>query len=142
MFGKIDERYLVDTNIVIYAENHDLYLGEHCKQVFMAGSGMLATTEAVIEELSYRQRENVTFMHIYSVKDISPEVEELHYDTEQDLSLADKSLIQCAIDHPEIAGIITYDKDIKNVVPTRLIKSEKQFFIGTAEQFLKKKNRL
>ena len=82
------------------------------------------------------------FTQIYNVKTISPEVAELHYDTQEDLSLADKSLIQCAIDHPEIAGIITYDKDISNVVPARLIKSEKKFFVGNAEQFLKKMNRL
>ena len=100
------------------------------------------TTDAVMNELSLRQRDHMHFTKIYSVKGISPEVAELHYDTQEDLSLADKSLIQCAIDHPEIAGIITYDKDISNVVPARLIKSEKKFFIGNAEQFLKKINRL
>ena len=86
----------------------------------------MATTDAVVNELSFRQKEYVSFNMVYNVKTISPEVNEMHYDTDDDLSLADKSLIQCAIDHPEIAGIITYDKDISSVVPARLIKSEKK----------------
>jgi hypothetical protein len=127
---------------VIYATNNDTFFGEHCKQAFMSGSGMLATTKAVMNELSQRQRDQTRFMQIYGVKSISPDVDELHYNGDKELSLADKSLIQCAIDNPAIAGIITYDKDISSVVPARLIKSEKKFFIGTAEQFLKKLNRL
>ena len=127
---------------MIYAANNDRFLGEHCKQVFNAGSGALATTEAVMSELSPRQKGQAYCIQVHSVKSISPEVAELRYNADKELSLADKSLIQCAIDHPEIAGIITYDKDISGVVPARLIKSEKKFFVGNAEQFLKKMNRL
>lgn len=81
-------------------------------------------------------------MKVYDVENISPEVAELRYgDESYELSIADRSLIQCAIDNPEIGGIITYDTDIKNVVPSRLIRSEKPFFIGTADAFLKKRGK-
>jgi hypothetical protein len=79
---------------------------------------------------------------VYNVDKISPEVAEMRYGDERyELSIADRSLIQCSIDHPEIGGIITYDTDIKSVVPSRLIKTDKPFFIGTADAFLKKRGR-
>ena len=48
-----------------------------------------------------------------------------------------------AEDHPEIGGIITYDKDFKAIATSGLISSKsskysKHFFVGNANEFLKK----
>jgi hypothetical protein len=138
-FGTGKEVYLVDANIFLYALNRDRYYGRYCAETLMHGGPMVATTVQVMDEI---RQPNDIIVKLFDVKTISPEVDELHYDTAEDLSKADKSLIQCAIDHPEVIGIISYDTDIRNVVPTQLIKSEKKFFVGNAEEFLKKTNRL
>jgi predicted nucleic acid-binding protein len=138
-FGPGNEMYLIDANIFLYALNGDKYCGRYCNETIMHGGPSVATTKQVMQEI---RQQNKFPVKVFDVKKISPEVDELHYDTAEDLSLADKSLIQCAIDHPEIIGIISYDADIKNVVPTQLIKSEKKFFVGNAQEFLKKTNQL
>ena len=107
-FGAPNEVYLIDTNIFLYALNHEGYFGEYCNEVLNNGSSV-ATTRQVIEEI--RQPNNYR-VRLYDVKEISKEVKELHYDTAEDLSFADRSLIQCAIDHPEVIGIISYDYEI------------------------------
>ena len=137
-FGDAD-KFLVDTNIFLYAMNRDRYYGSACSNLLSICAGELITTNHVINEI----RQYCPFtMKVYNVDKISPEVAEMRYGDESSyLSLADRSLIQCAIEHPEIGGIITYDTDIKNVVPSRLIKTEKPFFIGTAEEFLKKRGK-
>ena len=55
----------------------------------------------------------------------------------------DLSLIQAPIDHPEIAGIITYDRDFKAIATSGLISSKSSryasnFFVGNAIEFLEK----
>jgi len=138
-FGKGEDIYLVDTNIFLYALNKEPYYGRYCIETLRQAGEEIATTKQVTQEIL---QPNEYSVRIFDVKNISPKVNELHYDTAEDLSIADKSLIQCAIDNPEVIGIISYDTDIKNVVPTQLIKSERKFFVGNAEEFLKKTNRL
>ena len=133
-FSNIKEKYLLDANVFIYAINNDQYRGKHCHEV-LTGAHPVATTGQVMDEV--KQYHNYS-VKVYNVKKISPEVDALRYNSVKELSLADKSLIQCAIDHPEVVGIITNDKDIISVVPNHLIKSEKTFFIGRANEFLKK----
>jgi predicted nucleic acid-binding protein len=128
-------KFLVDTNIFLYATNQDRHYGDACSTILSLYQENLVTTNHVVDEI---KQFDIDAMKVYTVMKISPEVEELHYD-DGELSIADMSLIQCAIDHPEISGIITYDTDIKSVVPSRLIKSEKPFFIGTADDFMKKR---
>jgi predicted nucleic acid-binding protein len=136
-FGDAD-RYLIDTNIFLYAINRDQYYGDYCRQL-LSCVGELVTTNHVIDEIKQFCEFKVK---VYEIDEISPEVAELRYGDERyELSIADRSLIQCAIDYPEIGGIITYDADIKSVVPSRLIKTDKPFFIGTADAFLKKRGR-
>jgi rRNA-processing protein FCF1 len=132
-FGKGYEIYLVDTNVFIYALNKDRFRGRHCEKI-LTGSFPIATTGHVMDEI--RRRHDYS-LKIFNIKNISPEVDELRYNSLKTLSKADKSLIQCAIDYPEIVGIITNDIDIKSVVPNRLIQSE-SFFIGRPNEFLKK----
>jgi len=137
-FGRGRSVYLVDANIFIYALNNDERYGKHCQ---IALSESVATTEQVLAEV---KQENIYNIRVYKVKKISPEVNALRYENDKmkTLSEADKSLIQCAIDNPEICGIITNDFDIKSVVPDHLIKSEVKFFVGRPHEFLKKMGRL
>jgi rRNA-processing protein FCF1 len=131
-FGDMDQIYLVDANIILYAANKDPKRGYNCKLIMETAP--IKTTERVLKEI---KQYNPFLMGAYKVKEISPEVKELKYNSLKELSDADRSLIQCAIDHPEIAGIITYDKDIESVVPSRLIKSEKKFFIGRPIEYMR-----
>ena len=131
---EINPVYLLDANVFIYAINNDKYRGKHCQEILTTKAN-IATTENVINEV---RQKNPYDVRIIKVKEISNEVNELKYNSLKELSLADKSLIQCAIDDPCIAGIITNDYDIKSVVPDRLIKNEKAFFIGRPNEFLKK----
>lgn len=132
--------YLLDANVFIYVLNNDPHRGKHCEKVMRFN---VATTQQVLDEI--KQKHDFT-PKIYKVGTISPEVEELKYDSDKmagkQLSKADKSLIQCAIDHPEICGIITNDFDIKSVSPEHLIKSETKFFIGRPNEFLKKMGKI
>jgi len=134
-FGKIKVKYLLDANVFIYAINKDQYRGKHCNEV-LTGAYPVATTEQVMEEVKQYHHYSVP---VLKVKQISPEVDALRYNSVKELSLADKSLIQCAIDHPEVVGIITNDKDIISVVPNHLIKSETTFFIGRPNEYLKRR---
>jgi hypothetical protein len=136
-FGDAD-KYLLDANIFIHSYNmDDKWRGMQCHNIFMTGKGNLATTDRVVQELPTLY-DRLYEVKVYEVKAICRDVDELRYDELCPLSIADKSLIQCAIDHPEIAGIVTYDADIWNVCPKSLIKSEKDFFIGNAQAFLKR----
>lgn len=129
----------MDANIILYALNDNKISGNYCKEAILCSGEIIATTKQVMKEIRQPNTFNIPAI---DVKTISPEVDELHYDTAEDLSIADKSLIQCAINNPNVIGIISYDSDIKNVVPSQLIKSEKKFFVGNAREFLKKTNKL
>jgi hypothetical protein len=98
----------------------------------------IGTTNWVIKEV---REYNPYRVRLYKVEKFSPEVMEIKFAGLKQPSFADKSLIQCAIDNPEICGIITNDQDIKNAVPSHMIRCEKPFFVGRANEFLKKKGR-
>jgi len=55
-------------------------------------------------------------------------------------SIADLSLVQAACEHPEVRGIITYDKDFARIATAGLIerKSSVKFWLGSAKQFVEK----
>jgi len=125
--------YLVDANIFIYAIRNNPYRGAHCKKI-LEGSHPVATTKRVLNEVKNKHDYKI---RVFNVKEISPEVDELKYNGTKELSDADKSLIQCAINQPNIDGIITNDMDIKSVCPQSMIKSEKKFFIGRPYEYLK-----
>ena len=127
--------YLIDANVFIYAINKDKYHGKCCHELLTISTN-LATTKQVISEVKQYNPYRIRYI---IVKKISEEVHELRYNSIKELSVADKSLIQCAIDNPHVAGIITNDYDIKSVVPERLIRNEKAFFIGRPNEFLKKR---
>ena len=136
-FGK-EKIYLVDANIIIYAINNDSHRGNSCKKVLSMPN--IATTERVFDEA----QNDISFkLKTYKVKEICEELKELKTNTLKQPSEKDLSLIQAAIDHPEIGGIITYDQDFKGIATSGLIKSKSSkyasnFFVGNAAEFLKK----
>lgn len=136
-FGK-DRVFLIDANIIIYSLNKDPQRGTSCKKVLSLSN--IATTERVIKEVrNYSNKK----LKIYKVEGISEELKELKTNSLKQPSLKDFSLIQAAIDHPEIGGIITYDRDFKAIATSGLMKSksskfEAEFFVGPAVDFLKK----
>jgi len=136
-FGK-DRVFLIDANIIIYSLNNDRQRGKSCKKVLSLSN--IATTERVINEV--QNYKNKT-LKIYKVKKISEELKELKTNKLKQPSMKDLSLIQAAIDHPQIGGIITYDHDFKAIAASGLINSKSSkfaanFFVGDAADFLKK----
>jgi len=136
-FGK-DRVFLIDANIIIYSINNDAHRGQSCKNVLSMLN--IATTERVLNEV---KKDLDMKIRIYKVKEICQELKELKTNTLKQPSEKDLSLIQAAIDHPEIGGIITYDRDFKAIATSGLIKSksskyESNFFVGNAVEFLKK----
>jgi predicted nucleic acid-binding protein len=79
---------------------------------------------------------------VLKMKKLTAVVSDLQATTDKQPSKVDLSLLQVAIDHPEIKGIITYDKDFKRIASAGIITQGKtNFFVGTAEEFLKKRGK-
>ncbi len=130
--------YLVDANIIIYALEKEDYRNKSCRKILNRED--IATTRRVLEEVHRDFKNN---LKIYTVRRISKELRELRTNTLKQPSEADLSLIQAAIDHPEVAGIITYDKDFKNIATAGLIQTKSsqfspKFWVGNAREFLEK----
>jgi predicted nucleic acid-binding protein len=139
-FGK-DRVFLIDANIFIYSLNNDSYRGRSCKNV-LSRCCNIATTEQVLNEVKNRKY-NTDTIPTYTVNEICFEVRERIANSLKQPSEKDLSLIQAAIEHPEIGGIITYDQDFKSIATSGLIKSKSskdasEFFVGDAVEFLKK----
>lgn len=136
-FGN-EKIFLVDANVIIFAVNDDKSHGNDCKQVLRRND--IAITDKILDEIHNEIKYRFI---IYEVKDISEEVKELSTNFLKQPSKKDLSLIQAAIDHPEIYGIITYDNDFKNLATSGFIKSktpkeDSVFFVGNAKEFLAK----
>ena len=130
--------YLIDANIIIYALEKKDKRGRDCRLLLSRDD--IATTKRILEEV---HRDFDRSLKIYRVKRISEELRELRTNTFKQPSEADLSLIQAALDHPEITGIITYDRDFKNIATAGLIQLKTpsfypKFWVGNAEEFLKK----
>jgi hypothetical protein len=134
-FGKKQGIYLLDANVFICAQHSDPR-AIFCQQVLLEGN--VATTDLVISELDEMRPE----VKVYKVKKMTDEILQLKANTEKKASLQDLSLIQVAIDNPEIVGILTYDLDFKRVASAGIVQSKSnyrdKFFVGTPEEYLKK----
>jgi len=135
-YGTSKPVYLLDANIFLYSHNVTPWVGSLCRRIFVEQHDGIATTDRVMDELPCLGGYYV--IKVFDVKALSEEVDAMRYDELRPLSVADKSLIQCSIEHPEIAGIVTYDADIRGVCPASLIKSDRPFFIGDALAFMKR----
>ena len=133
-----EKRFLVDANIVLYAHNKDPVRGRDCEQVLLVAR--VAATPQVLEEV----RPSCTpTLFVYTVKEISPLLRELWTDRSKQPSTADLSLIQAALDNPEVCGIITYDRDFKAIAARGFIRSQSSktaddFWVGTAREYLER----
>lgn len=139
-FGK-EKIFLVDANVIIFAVNNDKSHGRDCKKVLRRND--IAITDKVLDEV---HNEINYHFYTYEVKDMSEEVKQLSTNFLKQPSKKDLSLIQAAVDHPEIGGIITYDNDFKNLatsgfIGSRTPKEDTIFFVGNAKDFLAKYGR-
>jgi len=140
LYGR-PQQYLVDANIVLYAINKDERYGKYCEKVL--DHLKIATTKRVFAELKNYRGDHI---HIYDVKEISPEIAELHTNRMKQPTEADLSLIQAAVNRPEIKGIISYDSDIKAVAASGIVDKlslsmHAHLIVGNAQEILKRENK-
>lgn len=135
LYNNVSPIYLIDANICIYSINKHPKYGKDCTNLIKLCN--VSTTDTVMREVrGYLCRK----LHIFKTPHITPEIEELKTNKIKQPSIQDKSLLQCALKHPEISGIITYDKDFKNIATSGIINthsSNKNFWVGNAHEFLK-----
>jgi len=137
------DTYLVDANIIIYALQEKGYHKKYCYTVITLRSPtiMIATTKQIIKEVgSTMQGKIPDTLMIYNINHISKELQELKTNFLKQPSQSDLSLVQAAYNHPEVKGIITYDKDFQRIATSGLLerRSSVKFWLGDAKQFIKK----
>jgi predicted nucleic acid-binding protein len=135
--------YLVDANILIYAFDSRSVRRKYCQAILtMQTSSMsIATTRQIIEEVGSAIEQQLPEMFLtYNVNMIPGDLKELKTNFLKQPSIADLSLVQAAYEHPEVRGIITYDKDFTRIATAGLIerKSSEKFWLGDAKQFVEK----
>ena len=135
--------YLLDANILIYADNKNDKRNHLCKQIlrFTSPEIKVGTTDIIIGEVKKNKKIRVPReFHIYKTGKISDELTDLKTNYLKQPSEADLSLIQAAIEHAEIKGIITYDRDFTRIAAQGLVqkKSSSKFWLGNARDFLEK----
>ena len=133
-----EKRYLVDANVLLYARNRDPERGRDCERVLVVAK--IAVTQQVLDEVRPSYESSI---EVYRVKEIAPKLRELWTDDSKQPSLADLSLVQAALENPEICGIITYDRDFKAIATRGFIRSQSSksaddFWVGTAKEYLEK----
>lgn len=135
--------YLVDANILIYAFEQRSTRQKYCQAILAMQSPSLciAATRQIIDEIGsvLEQKLPETFL-IYTVNMIPRELSEVKTNFLKQPSVADLSLVQAAYEHPEVRGIITYDKDFARIATAGLVetKSSMKFWLGNAREFVEK----
>jgi predicted nucleic acid-binding protein len=135
--------YLIDANILIYAHtNHDKR-SKICKKVliFNSSSIKIGTTTVILDEINKNKSIVIPEkMKIYTTGKLTNELADLKTNYLKQPSPADLSLVQAAIEHAEVRGIITYDKDFSRIATKGVIqkKSSSHFWLGNASEFLNK----
>jgi hypothetical protein len=136
--NNISDVYLIDANIAYNASKKHSEVQSYCQLIITHPK--VATTRQVFDEFKHRFDD---MQLIYEIKDITNEVKQLYSSFKNPCSENDLSLIQAAIDNPEIIGIITYDGGFKAIASSGIITSKRKttgadFFVGNAQEFLKK----
>lgn len=135
--------YLVDANILIYAFEPRSSRRRYCQAILdmQSSSLCIATSRQIIEEVGsvLEQKLPETFL-VYTVNMIPSELTEVKTNFLKQPSVADLSLVQAAYEHPEVRGIITYDKDFARIATAGLVerKSSMKFWLGNAKEFVEK----
>jgi predicted nucleic acid-binding protein len=134
--------YLIDSNVFIYANNEDGSRGRFCRKIikFDSYNIKIGTSDKVINEVSNDIDNIPKTIKIFRTGAISDKLKELKTNFLKQPSEADLSLIQVAIEHPEVIGIITYDQDFDRIATSGLIEfiSSRSFWLGDAKEFLEK----
>ncbi len=135
--------YLVDANILIYAFEKHAHRGRYCQAIIALKSPriLIATTRQILEEVGpVISQQLPETLRIYTVGVISNELQELKTNFLKQPSASDRSLVQAAYEHPEVRGIITYDKDFGRIATSGVIerRSSVKFWLGDAKQFVEK----
>jgi predicted nucleic acid-binding protein len=135
--------YLVDANILIYAFDSRSGRQKYCQAILsmQTPSMSIATTRQIIEEVgSAIEQQLPDAILIYRIGAIPNDLAEIKTNILKQPSIADLSLVQAAYTHPEVRGIITYDKDFTRIATAGLIerKSSEKFWLGDAKQFVEK----
>jgi predicted nucleic acid-binding protein len=135
--------YLIDANILIYAFESRSARRKYCQAILAMHASPLciATTRQIIDEVgsAIEQQLPEGFLK-YHVGTIPGDLTEIKTDFFKQPSIADLSLVQAAYEHPEVRGIITYDKDFARIATAGLVerKSAVKFWLGDAKQFVEK----
>ncbi len=135
--------YLIDANILIYADKKSDKRNTACKKIlnFDSNKIKIGTTSTIVHEVDQNERIKLPeHIKIYKTGKLSDELTALKTNYLKQPSAADLSLIQAAIEHAEIKGIITYDKDFDRIATQGIVqkRSTSKFWLGTASQFLSK----
>lgn len=138
--------YLLDANIMIYAKDNPTYQGEMCRKILSVKTASIhmGTTTEIIKEIGPIVKKQLPeTIHIYKSGKLLRTLERLKATGFKQPSQADLSLIQAAIEHPEIHGIITYDQDFNRIATAGFVEkhSSRKFLIINAAKFIKKFNR-
>ncbi len=139
--------YLVDANVFIYAGEEQGYRANACRKILghKSKSFKIGTTQNIIDEIGEQRRSELSDeILIFSCGKLNKELLELKSNSLKQPSKADLSLLQAAICHPEVHGIISYDSDFGNIASSGVVnkRSSRELWLGTAEDFMAKKMRI
>jgi len=135
--------YLIDANIIIYALESSDERARACQEILRLRPGdiRIGVTQRILGELTgIKNHQLPESLIVYKAGTLPPHLLSLKTNYLKQPSEADISMIQAAVQHPEIKGIITYDRDFNRVATQGLIEkhSNRKFWLGDASLFLKK----
>jgi len=135
--------YLIDSNILIYAENKHDKRSNSCQKILKFNSPKIkiGVTNVILDEVKKNKNIKISEkIKIYTTGKISDDLKDLRTNYLKQPSKADLSLVQTAIEHAEIKGIITFDRDFSRIATRGVIqkRSSSNFWLGNASDFLKK----
>ncbi|HEQ79021.1 MAG TPA: PIN domain-containing protein [Euryarchaeota archaeon] len=119
---KQEPTFLLDANIFLNAYRNDHKFGKICWWILKDSGIKMATTYRVLKEIENTHNNELPgLLKIFEVS-IEERVKKLRpAEGKKELSEADMSLIQAAMDYKEVKGIITFDPDFKNVATQGLL---------------------
>ena len=135
--------YLVDANVIIYALESSDERGKNCQEILRLKPGRIriGATQRVLDELSgIKNHQLPNSLIVYRAGPLLPHLRSLRTNYLKQPSETDISMLQAAVQHPEIKGIITYDRDFKRIAAQGIIerRSSRKFWLGDASLFLRK----
>ena len=135
--------YLIDANIIIYALESSDERARACQEILQLKPGdiRIGVTQRILGELSgINHHQLPKSLIVYRAGTLQPHLLSLKTNYLKQPSEADISMIQAAVQHPEIKGIITYDRDFERVAAQGMVEkhSTRKFWLGDASLFLKK----